>query len=168
MGSASHGHVLSVVSQERTVPMAELPSPRAPPSCPGAYNFRDRQGRRDFTGSNDAPGDQEEWEWRRKSAHVESAISRLRPTSERRAITTAITTPVPPQNGTSELIAGRGPDEQVAYVRSAERGQSHGPSSATIPSLRRLVRSSDQSPGYPSGNPATDGRGGSHRESARR
>ncbi len=35
------------------------------------------------------------------SAHFESAISRLRPTSERRARTTAVATLVAAQNGTS-------------------------------------------------------------------
>src|SRR5664280_2954365 len=51
--------------------------------------------------SNDAPGDHKDREWRRMSAHFESAISRLRPTSERRARTTAVAAQAAAQNGTS-------------------------------------------------------------------
>ena len=59
--------------------------------CSGRMQLsRPARLRRDFSGSNDAPGDHEDWEWRRMSAHFESAASRLRPTSERRARTTAI------------------------------------------------------------------------------
>src|SRR5664280_1555474 len=50
--------------------------------------------------SNDAPGDHKDREWRRMSAHLESAISRLRPTSERRARTTAVAAQAAAQNGT--------------------------------------------------------------------
>ncbi len=39
------------------------------------------------------------------SAHFESAISRLRPTTERRAITTAVATLPAAQNGTSGALA---------------------------------------------------------------
>jgi len=44
------------------------------------------------------------------SAHFESAISRLRPTSERRSRTTAVATLAAAQNGTygPVVIAGRG------------------------------------------------------------
>jgi hypothetical protein len=83
------------------------PSGACPRSAvPGACNFRDQQGRRwDLSGSNDAPGDHKDWEWRRMSAHFESAISRLRPTSERRARTTAVATLAAAQNGTSGVTA---------------------------------------------------------------
>jgi hypothetical protein len=40
------------------------------------------------------------------SAHFKSAISRLRPTSERRARTTAVATLAAAQNGTSDVLTG--------------------------------------------------------------
>ena len=92
-------------------------------AVPGACNFRDQQGRRrDFSGSNDAPGDHKDWEWRRMSAHFKSAISRLRPTSERRARTTAVATLAAAQNGTSGVLAGGKHARRLAGLATPRTG----------------------------------------------
>jgi len=60
------------------------------------------------------------------SAHFESAISRLRPTSERRARTTAVATLTAAQNGTSGVLAcGKQARRQTMRATPRTGGRGH-------------------------------------------
>jgi len=56
------------------------------------------------------------------SAHFKSAISRLRPTSERRARTTAVATLAAAQNGTSVALAERKHARRLAGLATPRTG----------------------------------------------
>jgi hypothetical protein len=68
------------------------------------------------------------------SAHFKSAISRLRPTSERRARTTAVATLAAAQNGTSGVLPiGRHAGRGAAWATPQTGGQGHSGLEPTTP-----------------------------------